>query len=81
MGPSRNNDVSADPCRQRPGPHGFDEFTATSGVFGHAPSVGVSNTVEALRSCPRLLGSAVASPIPGLVAACATPGQDHAKPV
>ena len=37
MGRSRNDDVSADPCRQRPDPHGFDELTATSGVLQPCP--------------------------------------------
>jgi hypothetical protein len=37
MGPSRNDEISAEPSRQRSGPHGFDEFTATSGVFCHVP--------------------------------------------
>ena len=33
--PLRNHDIGADPGRQRPRPHGFDEFTATSGVSSH----------------------------------------------
>jgi hypothetical protein len=35
MGPSRNDDISAEPCRQSPGPHGFDEFVCGLALMFH----------------------------------------------